>query len=310
MKIFVFTPLEPHLKESLRKQLPSSAEVSFHSELSPEEGKKEFASAEIILGNPPTDWFDNVPEKLVFWQLDSAGFDQYKKVKLDIPVSNMGDFFARPCAETIVGGILAFYRHIHELVLLQAEKKWIGKPIRAKLELLGNKKVIILGAGTIGQAVKEMLTGFGCRIRMSARSNPLADILSWDDLMNALPETDLVVNTLPGTADKFVSAEFFSQMKTSSVYASVGRGNTTDEPALIAALKSGKLSGAVLDVTAVEPLPASSELWEMENVILTQHSGGGQMSEDEGKVKQFISNLKRFMNDEPVRDLVDLTRGY
>lgn len=310
MKILVFTPLDSHLRESLRKQLPSSAQVSFYSELPPEESKKQFASAEIIMGNPPADWLENVPEKLVFWQLDSAGFDQYSKVKVNIPVSNMGDFFARPCAETIVGGILAFYRHIHELVRLQSEKKWIGKPIRFKLHLLGDKDVIILGSGTIGQSVEKMLAGFGCRVRLSARSNPRADFHSKEELMRALPEADLVINTLPGTADKFVSQEFFNHMKDGSVYASVGRGNTTDEPALISALKSGKLSGAVLDVTAAEPLPESSELWAMENVILTQHSGGGQMKEDEGKIKKFVFNLQRFVNNQPVMDQVDLTRGY
>lgn len=310
MGIFVFTPLEQRLCDSLRNQVPSSMEVIFHDKLSPSDAKQAFKSAEIIMGNPPISWFEEIPPGLAFWQLDSAGFDQYKQLKLNIPVANMGDFFARPCAETIVGGILTFYRHIHELVLLQSQKKWVGKPIRVKLELLGNKKVVILGAGTIAKAVKEMLTGFGSQVKLSARKNPAADYHSTEELMKALPETDLVINTLPGTADRFVSERFFDTMKTGSVYASVGRGNTTDEPALIAALKSGKLSGAVLDVTAVEPLPADSVLWSMNNVILTQHSGGGQVMEDEGKVKQFILNLTKFLNKEKIKDPVDLTRGY
>ena len=310
MKIFVYTSLEQPLRESLRQQVPSTFEVVFHNEMPPAESQREFQSSYIIMGNPPVDWFNEPPVALAFWQLDSAGFDQYRSVKPGIPVSNMGDFFSRPCAETIVGGILTFYRHIHELVLLQAKKKWVGKSIRFKLDLLGDKKVIILGAGTIGQAVKQMLTGFGSVVRISARKNPVADFHSREELMNALPETDLVVNTLPGTAEKFVNAQFFETMKTGSLYASIGRGNTTDEQALVNSLKAGKLAGAMLDVTPMVPLPADSVLWAMKNVILTQHSGGGQMKEDEGKVKQFIANLNRFLNKEKIKDLVDLSRGY
>lgn len=310
MKIFAYTPLDQNQREFFRGQLPHSFQIVFHNELLPQDAEAEFQSADILMGNPPPEWFKRMPERLAFWQLDSAGFDQYRYLKLDIPVSNMGDFFARPCAETIVGGILAFYRRIHELVLLQSEKRWVGKPIRFTLELLGDKKVIILGAGTIGQALKKMITGFGSHVRMFARRHPSADFHSMEELHKMLPETDLVINTLPGTADKFVSEIFFSAMKDRAVYASVGRGNTTDEEALVNALRSGKLSGAVLDVTAVEPLPQDSVLWGMKNVILTQHSGGGQVKEDEGKIKQFLSNLNRFLSKETINNPIDLSRGY
>ena len=222
----------------------------------------------------------------------------------------MGDFYARPCAETMVAGILAFYRGIPGLVKAQDQKKWQNKQIRPTLDLLGTKQVIILGAGAIAQATKQMLSGFGCRVKLTARSNPAADIYSFEDLLAVLPDTDLVINTLPGGVEKYVSEEFLAAMQLGSLYASVGRGSTTDEQALIRALQSGRLVGAVLDVTEKEPLPETSPLWEMGQVLLTQHTGGGYLYEDEGKIKLFLQNVDRFRNREQIENLVDLSRGY
>ncbi len=99
-------------------------------------------------------------------------------------------------------------------------------------------------------------------------------------------------------------------MKPESLYANVGRGSTTDEPALIQALQSGQLGGAVLDVTATEPLPTDNPLWQLPNVLLTQHTGGGQPDEDAGKVGQFIRNLRHYLANEPLENKIELGRGY
>jgi len=310
MKLFVYTSLDKALQSSLRKELPATVQPIFKDELSGTQLMEAFNSAEIIMGNPPVDWFKQIPPKLAFWQLDSAGFENYRNLNINVPVANMGDFFAQPCAETMVGGILAFYRNIHLLVRKQDKKEWLGSKIRTSLDLLGNKKVIILGSGSIGQALKQMLLGFGCQVKMTARKNPNADIHSFEELLEVLPHTDLVINTLPGNLNKYVSAEFIQAMKPGSLYASVGRGSTTDEAALIDALQTGKLAGAVLDVTEQEPLPETSSLWEMENVVLTQHTGGGYIEENEGKVKKFMDNLKRLLNKEEIQSQVNLSQGY
>lgn len=310
MKLFIYSSLDEAMRAYLQKELPAAIEPIYKDELSGAQLADAFNSTEIIMGNPPVDWFAQVPSRLALWQLDSAGFEKYRHLHLDAAVANMGDFFARPCAETMVGGILAFYRHIHVLVLSQDRKEWLGSKIRLQLDLLGNKKVIILGAGSIGQAVKQMLLGFGCRVKMTARRNPIADIHSFEELLKALPETNLVINTLPGGLDKYVSDQFIQAMKSGSLYASVGRGSTTDEKALIAALQTGKLAGAILDVTEQEPLPATSLLWEMANVILTQHTGGGYIAETEGKVKQLVRNVNRLLNGEEIENRINLSQGY
>ncbi|RAJ97422.1 phosphoglycerate dehydrogenase-like enzyme [Larkinella arboricola] len=309
MIVFVNTPLSDSSKAYFRQHLPTDFEVIFKKDLPETEQAAAFRRADFVLGNPPAAWFSE-GHNLKWWQLDSAGFDAYKAVQLNAPVTNMGDYFAWPCAETIVAGIMAFYRDIHELAVLQTQKKWVGVPLRFKLHLLKDKKVIILGAGTIGQAVRQMLTGFQCAVKMLARTNPEAELHTPEELKAALPETDLVINCLPGTAKGFFSAELINAMKPGSLYANIGRGSTTDEKALIEALQRGHLAGAVLDVTEVEPLPIDNPLWEMTNVILTQHTGGGQATEDQGKMDLFLQNLERFRTGQPLENQVELSKGY
>jgi len=310
MKIFIYSTIDPALQDQLKKQAPSESEVIFKSNLSKDEIQKAFATTEVLMGNPPASWFDKPLPSLKFWQIDSAGFNQYKNIELDIPVANMGDFFAHECAETMVAGILAFYRGINYLTKFQLQKEWKGQQIRNSLENLGDKKTLILGSGAIGLAIKKMLLGFGTEVKTTARKNPVADIHSFDDVLNELPKTDLVINTLPGTADKYVSKSFLDAMKRGSVYTNVGRGNTTDEKALIENLKTKKLAGAILDVTETEPLAIDNPLWDMENVILTQHTAGGSTNEMQGKIERFITNLTKFSANEKIENLIDLKTGY
>ncbi|HYF69596.1 MAG TPA: D-2-hydroxyacid dehydrogenase [Ohtaekwangia sp.] len=309
MKFFIYTDLPKKLQSRLKSALGDYGELIFRTELS-DNAINEFQAATILFGNAPKNWFTPLPDNLKFWQLDSAGFDQYADVKVNAVVANMGDFFSIMCAETMVAGILAYYRHIHDLVRFQSEKRWVGKPLRYKLELLSRKKVIILGAGTIALCIEKLLTGFECEVKMTARTNAKAQIRSTEELMQALPAADLIINTLPGKANQYVNETFFNSMVEGSVYASIGRGNTTDEKALLRALESRRLAGAILDVTEQEPLPDSSQLWAMNNVILTQHTGGGHKMEDEGKADLFIENARRFLDGEKIKNQVDLAAGY
>ncbi len=309
MILFVQTGLNEANRTTLRQQIGDTHTLIFRNELPADQQQTALQQADVLMGNPPIDWLRRLPN-LKFWQLDSAGFNNYSDLNLTILVANMGDYFAWPCAETIVAGILALYRRIDELAVLQRQQKWVGAPLRYSMTNLHKQRVVILGAGTIGQAVRSILTGFECDIKLMARTNPDAQIHTREELLAALPTTDLLINCLPGTVDNFVDREVIAAMKSGSVFANVGRGNTADEPALIDALQHNHLGGAVLDVTAQEPLPAESPLWAMSNVILTQHTAGGQRTEDEGKVAQFIKNLARFEQGEPVENQIDLTRGY
>ena len=309
MKILVYTTFEKQHQSAFKKQLPDEAEITFNSG-NEQEIKEALQSAEILVGNPPADWFEEVPDSIKFWQMENVGFEQYKDIQFEGKVANVGDMSAVPCAETIVSGILAFYRGVHSMVRNQLDKKWVAEKISNELQILGEKKVIILGSGAIGEHARKILEAFGCEIQMTAKSDPDAEIHSFEHLLKQLPQTDLVINTLPGNLDKYVSAEFFDAMKEGSLYANIGRGNTTDEEALIKSLESGRLVGAVLDVTETEPLPEDSKLWEMKNVILTQHTGAGHKDRDRDKVEKFTENINKFLKGEKIEDEVKLSEGY
>ncbi|WP_426060815.1 D-2-hydroxyacid dehydrogenase [Hymenobacter sp. B1770] len=311
MHLFVYSPLSAPARAHLLHQISADVQVTFREDLPKEEEQAALQTAEVLLGNPPPAWLSRPLPRLRFWQIDSSGFERYRHLQLSIPVANLGDFFAWPCAETMVAGLLALYRHIPELAVLQTQNKWVGGAyVRNRAQLLRGRRVVILGAGAIGQAVRQQLTGFECHTQLLARTHPQAQLRSQEELKAVLPETDIVVNCLPGSAEGFFSADLVAAMRSGSIYASVGRGNTTDEPALVAALQSGHLGGAVLDVTATEPLPPDHLLWTLPNVLLTQHTGGGQPFEDEGKVDVLLRNLTLFRNSEPLENLVELSRGY
>jgi glyoxylate/hydroxypyruvate reductase len=310
MNIYVHSALEPTLRAQMKKASAVQGHALFFRDEEGANAQSVFQKAHLVMGNPPLVWWKQPSPDLQFWQLDSAGFAEYQDLNLSIPVCNMGDFFAWPCAETMLAGILAYYRGIAELAVLQKEQTWVGASIRPQLGLLRYKSVVILGAGTIGSAMRQMLLPFGGKIKTLARQNPEAELSSVEDLMQVLPETDLVINCLPGTAVGFFNAEMIAAMKSGSLYANVGRGNTVDEPALVNALNNGHLAGAVLDVTAEEPLPVGHPLWSMPNVILTQHSGGGQAAENEGKVDVFLQNLERYLTKKELMNRIDLNRGY
>ncbi|OUJ75815.1 D-2-hydroxyacid dehydrogenase [Hymenobacter crusticola] len=310
MQLFVYSAFSEASQRRLQQALPADVTITFRTNLPEEQQRPLFEQADVLFGNPPAAWLTDAAPALQFWQIDSAGFERYAQLHLGAAVANLGDFFAWPCAETIVAGILAWYRHIPELAVLQVQKKWVGSPVRLKLGLLRGKRVVILGAGAIGQAVAQQLSGFQCEVKFLARTNPQAQLRSVEELKAALPQTDLVVNCLPGSADKFFSAELIEAMPPGSLYASVGRGNTTDEAALLAALQADKLGGAVLDVTAQEPLPVDNPLWSLPQVLLTQHTAGGQPGEEDGRIDQFLANLRRFQQGEPLENPIDLSKGY
>lgn len=311
MKIYIHSLLNDHHKNQLSGHL-SGDELFFRTPGSTEtELKSHFQKANYILGNPPLDWFHHyAPAGLYFLQLDSAGFDQYKNIPHPYKAANMGDWFARPCAETTIAGILALYRGIDKLTTLKTKHNWIGSPLREELKVLFGQKAVILGTGTIGQSVRDILTGFRCRLISFARSSPLAEIHQKDELLEHLEDTDVLINTLPGSAAGFVDKSILYALKRGAVYANIGRGNTTDEAALLQALADGQLSGAALDVTLHEPLPEDHPLWTLPNVVLTQHTGGGQANENNGKVELFLKNMSLIKNNQEPVNLVDLQKGY
>ncbi|GAA4454980.1 D-2-hydroxyacid dehydrogenase [Nibrella saemangeumensis] len=275
--------------------------------------KEAFLQAEVVFGNPPADWWAE-SRNLRWVQLYSAGFDPYLALDWTRPelqsvtVTNLRGFFGQPVAETAVAGVMALYRKIDELARLQAQSRWVGGELRPQMNLLYRKRVLVLGAGAIGETIMKILRGFDCHVTLVRRSQAP----TVEDLDELLPEADIIMAALPDTEEtkNTLSAQRLALMKPSAVVVNVGRGSAIDEPALTDALQHNRLAGAVLDVTYQEPLPGESPLWSMTNVLLTQHTGGGYAEENADKVRVFLRNLDRYRAGEPLENVVDFSRGY
>ena len=309
--IYIAFPLASAEQSLIQQVLLPAEHCHWAQHLSEEEQLKAFLEAEVVFGNVPPDWLAK-SRKLRWLQLYSAGVNPYQQLDWrrfpEVTVTNLRKFFGQPVAETAVAGILAFYRKIDVLVRLQAKHTWIGAKLRPQMQLLYKKNALILGGGAIGLSLQTILTGFNCTTQVISRSGKV----TLDHLDELLPEADLLISCLPETTQTqgVVTKHRLSLMKKTAVFVNVGRGSAIDEPALMEALLAGRLGGAVLDVSAQEPLPEDHPLWTCPNVLLTQHTGGGFEAEDRDKVQVFIQNFRRYREGEPLLNVVDFNRGY
>jgi phosphoglycerate dehydrogenase-like enzyme len=137
-------------------------------------------------------------------------------------------------------------------------------------------------------------------------------IFSPDELLTVLPQMDVVIMIVPHTptSEKMVGAPEFAAMKDGAFFINIGRGSTVDEAALIAALQTGKLGGAALDVFEEEPLPGDSPLWDMANVLICPHSASTSDRENARITDLICDNLRRYLDGQPLRNVLDTARLY
>jgi len=133
-----------------------------------------------------------------------------------------------------------------------------------------------------------------------------------DRLLDLLPEADCVVLTIPLSHETqgMIGERELRAMKPTSYLINIGRGGTIQQPALIQALRAGWIAGAGLDVFEQEPLPTTSPLWELENVIMTAHYAGLTPAYDQRALAIFLGNLRRYRAGEPLENVVDKVAGY
>ena len=175
--------------------------------------------------------------------------------------------------------------------------------------MLTGQNVLLLGFGAIGRRLAELLRPFGCNVaayRRTPRGDEGVGIVTDTGLPAALAAADHVVNLLPDSpaTQRFMNAARFAAMKRGARFYNVGRGTTVDQDAIIAALQSGQVGAAYLDVMEPEPLPPAHPLWNAPNCYLTCHIGGGRREQDEELVRHFLENLRRFEKNEPLIDRI------
>ena len=295
MNIFCYVSLNDIQRDFLKKKIDDNF---FFMEDSKEKSFENFINCEVCFGNPDLDWVTK-SKKLKWIQLESVGFEEYSKVKIPgLKISNLRGFFSIPVAETTLAGILSLKRGISRLLSLKDKKKWLGSRIRPTLNLLNGSNVLILGAGSIGLKIKNLLEKFNCKILMYDKFKKDADLINTNDLDNHLPNVDILIGCLPENNEtkQLLDNYRINLLKKSSIIVNVGRGSLLDEKTLIHNIKSEKLAGAFLDVTDKEPIPNDSPLWSIPNIILSQHSGGGYENEVNDKIIFFKKNLSRYKN--------------
>ncbi|MBV8228242.1 MAG: D-2-hydroxyacid dehydrogenase [Verrucomicrobia bacterium] len=279
-------------------------------------GDPQLAAATIVFGQPSPE--DLLKSKNLRWlHVSSAGYTRYDRKDLfdhfstnKIAFTNSSSVFSEPCAEHALAVLLAETRQLYPSYLDELHKReWQQNERRAAASLLSEQTILIAGFGSIGQRLAEFLKPFGSRIigvRRRPRPSPGVSVLGLDDVKTALPEADHVMNFLPENSETihFFDKDKFSRCRPGACYYSLGRGTTTDQNALIVALKSGQLRAAYLDVTDPEPLPPDHPLWFAPNCYITPHSSGGHHNESLRLTKHFLANLRRFENGEPLIDRI------
>jgi phosphoglycerate dehydrogenase-like enzyme len=242
--------------------------------------------------------------RLRYLQSISAGMDRYDVQALQmhgVYLASAAGVNSQAVAEHALAHMLAFTRHIHTGRDNQKQRLWrdmIGAPQQREDELAG-KTLLIVGYGRIGQRLAKLAAAFDMRVLATKRDvsgvGGTAYLYTPDHLLQLLPQADFVVLTCPLTAEteKLIDSTALALMKRSATLINVARGRVVDEPALIAALQNGDIAGAGLDCTWDEPLPADSPLWQMENVLLTPHTGGETRQYEERVVDILVENLER-----------------
>lgn len=256
--------------------------------------------------------------KLRWVQATSAGIGEFlERTGLrtaDIAFTTAAGVHARPLAEFALLGLLHFMRDVPHLQAVKAAHHWERYTVRG----LDGARVLVIGLGEVGREVASRCSRFGMEVWGTRRgaTSPAPEgvtrLLARSDLLGALPRVDALVLACPLTADTrlMIDEPELAALKPGAVLVNVARGGVVNEPALVAALRDGRLRGAALDVFATEPLPSDSPIWDLPNVILSPHSASTVEAENGRIVDIFLDNLGRLTRGEPFRNRYEPDRGY
>jgi phosphoglycerate dehydrogenase-like enzyme len=249
-------------------------------------------------------WVTSAATGVDHWPLDIL---KQRKVVL----TNGSGVGAIPISEYVVMGLLAGLKGLPAMVRAQDRHEWLENP--PSMAELHGKRAVVYGYGGIGRAIADRLRPFGVSIT-GVRRNPgnEAGVIAVEGWEARLPDTDLLILSVPltGATSALVGKEQLAALPKGAWVANIARGGLIDQGALIAALKSGHLGGAYLDVTDPEPLPADSELWALPNVIVTPHASWATEHLMERAAEIFVENFDRYLRGADLRNVVDMDAGY
>jgi phosphoglycerate dehydrogenase-like enzyme len=239
-----------------------------------------------------------------------------------VAVTNASGVHGPNIAEHVMAMMLMFTRGLPRLFRAQLARRW-DRDLTSRSEAFGEltgKTLLIVGLGRIGEALAARARPFGMRV-VAVKRDPsqrhdaavvVDELLGLEALDDALGRADHVCVTVPLTREThhLIDARRIARLRPGAYVYNASRGAVLEEAALVAALRAGKLAGAGLDVFEQEPLPESSPLWDLENVILTPHVSGVTPLYYERTAALFAENLDRFLSGRPLNNRFDPARGY
>jgi glyoxylate/hydroxypyruvate reductase len=221
---------------------------------------------------------------------------------------------AAPLTEFALTAVLHFVKGVPHLEEMQRRKVWK----RYAVNSLAGRRALVVGLGSVGRRVAETLAGLGVEVWGVGRPGhsykipQVAQIGSTDDLASMLPHCSIVVLCTPLTAATagLIGAAELDLMPADTVLVNIARGEVLDEDAVTDRMRDRRLLGLAMDVASVEPLPASSPLWAMDNVLISPHSASTLVTENATLVELFLDNLTRFRAGAPMRNVFSPVDGY
>lgn len=275
--------------------------------------KRQIRTCNIILAEPERlARFIHAADRLQWVQSTFAGVEALtlSAPRSDYCLTGVKGVHGPLMAEYVFAYILARERNLFSAYENQKIRRWISRPYQS----LQGRILGICGLGSIGRDIARTAARFGMRIwgfkRTGAAVDGVERIFTPRDFEVFLAQPDYVVITLPLTsATRGLFADnAFKAMRSRAVLINIGRGSIVDQPALVRALRSRKIRGAVLDVFEREPLPPDSPLWHLPDVLITPHNAGFSFPAE--IVNRFAENYRRFREGKALRDRVDFAREY
>jgi phosphoglycerate dehydrogenase-like enzyme len=304
----------------LASVMNAAPDVEFIAVTSLVEAMQHASDVDAIVGFCNADLVD-AAGRLVWIQIYYAGVESCLAVervtKGDVVLSNMQKMSSPVIAEHAIAMMLSLARNLPQFIHAMEGGEWAsGESMTAGMTPIAGKKLLVAGLGGIGTEVARLGAALGMSVsgtRNSSRLGPeFVEYVGLSHELNTLAaEADVVVNALPltdGTRGLF-DDEFFAAIKPGAIFVNVGRGQTVVTSAMVAALEAGQISGAGLDVTEPEPLPADSPLWQRDDVIITPHvsSRGGERDRHATLLRD---NLRRYISGDALLNVVDPQKGY
>lgn len=265
-----------------------------------------------------------VARKLKWLHCPAAAVHQFsfpEFVNSDVILTNGRDVHGHVVAEHVMALILALAKNLHLCARYQQKREWGQEPVwytNPHPRFIAGATLGLVGLGTIGRAVAKHASVLGMRVIATRRnvekgsSEGVAQVFPSSQLDQLLAQSDYVVLAAPviASTEGLIGAQQLATMKPDACLINVGRGQLVDEPALIQALRKKKIGGAALDVFEQEPLAADSPFWDMENVLITPHTGGLADKLWEREYDLFAENLRRYIAHQPLLALVNKQQGY